>query len=574
MAAAAAAAAITTKPWRIIPRPLLETVLNNHAQHHRVHQPLILHGPRGVGKTTLILDRLMENWNKGPHITGYIDFAETIEGYHPSKNASYPWYSWSTCPAPHPPLSLLKTHLEKCLESMAERGIELGQITSHQIFTTLNKWHGLSNTLRRILQSNSGSTNAVSAKVSTSVLWDRAIFAYSARLNSKEIDGVVGLVGDRKKVMTVEESSYLKDAVVALRLAKEVIRMQQGWRATAISDLNSTRGFSRSLTSLATDWPGLLLELLSTASEIDHFQPKLVMNNIEVLKTAIPDKATVSPSTYHDSLIWRIISLGANEMCLPVILVTSDSYYSYRAFIDFGFPDIFISRETFGWTPNEAKLHMVPNYFSASEWTTVSEVLGTNSRHLFDLHALKESENYLGLMDHNKSAFEDIVDAYLAHLQITVVNPAMDKALSILEKFASDAHNGKIPKDKLRFGASWRHPPRIDDPDRRVEWAKVQLMDFVQSLVNADFGINYFADWSLEIFDDPSAVALVEVGLLYTQRDPSFLRPTTRAIERCLVRWLVQEQMKMNVFTSLQFLWHRIFRGRYYRHLMLQLGYK
>jgi len=45
------------KAWRIFPRPLLETILNNHAQHHRVPQPLLLHGPRGVGKTTLILQR-------------------------------------------------------------------------------------------------------------------------------------------------------------------------------------------------------------------------------------------------------------------------------------------------------------------------------------------------------------------------------------------------------------------------------------------------------------------------------------------------------------------------------------
>lgn len=49
------------KPWRIIPRPLLETVLNNHSQHHRVPQPLILHGPRGAGKTTLILERTVSN---------------------------------------------------------------------------------------------------------------------------------------------------------------------------------------------------------------------------------------------------------------------------------------------------------------------------------------------------------------------------------------------------------------------------------------------------------------------------------------------------------------------------------
>jgi len=70
-----------------------------------------------------------------------------------------------------------------------------------------------------------------------------------------------------------------------------------------------------------------------------------------------------------------------------------------------------------------------------------------------------------------------------------MVNPAMDKALSLLQKFALDAHNGKIPKDRLRFGAPWRHPPCTDDPVRLLEWAKIQLVDFVQSLVNAEFGV-------------------------------------------------------------------------------------
>ena len=54
-------------------------------------------------------------------------------------------------------------------------------------------------------------------------------------------------------------------------------------------------------------------------------QPKLVLNNIDVLKNAISKDASKVPApVYHDSLIWRIISVGANEMCLPVILVTSD----------------------------------------------------------------------------------------------------------------------------------------------------------------------------------------------------------------------------------------------------------
>ncbi|KAF3582508.1 hypothetical protein DY000_02029964 [Brassica cretica] len=41
-------------------------------------------------------------------------------------------------------------------------------------------------------------------------------------------------------------------------------------------------------------------------------------------------------------------------------------------------------------------------------------------------------------------------------------------------------------------------------------------------------------NYSLEIFEDPSAMALVEVGILYTQRDPSFFRPISQGIKRCL----------------------------------------
>ncbi|KAL3604921.1 hypothetical protein D5086_005780 [Populus alba] len=530
---------MVNKSWKIIPRPLLETILNNHAQHHRVPQPLILHGPRGVGKTTLFLERLLKDWNKGPHITGYVDFAQSIKDHHPQHNNSYPWASWSSCDPPT--LSNCKTQLETCLESMTQKGIQLGAITSSQIFSTLNKWHRLDTVLRRILLQNNSNTalksrNAIS-KVSSSVLWDRAVFALSARSNAKEIDEILGLE-EKGKSLSVEEASYFREAFVALRLAKEVITMQQGWRASAIAHLNRTGGFSRSLANSCTDWPCLLLELLSKAAEIDYFQPKLVINNIEVLKKAIlVDDSMVSGPMYHDSLIWRIVALGANERCLPVMLATSDSYYSYQAYWDFGFPDIFISRENFGWAPQEAKMHMVNDYFSQSEWTVIIEVLGPNPRHLFELYALKQSSYYQKVLEDKASTFEDIVDAYLAYLQVTVVNPAMDKALEFLQKFAKDAKSGKIPKDKLRFGSPWKHPSKLDNPTQCQQWAKLQLLDFVQSLINTEFGVNYLGDCSFEIFDDPCTVALLEVGLLYAQRDPSFIRPISIGIQRCLVRW-------------------------------------
>lgn len=75
--------------------------------------------------------------------------------------------------------------------------------------------------------------------------------------------------------------------------------------------------------------------------------------------------------------------------------------------------------------------------------------------------------------------------------KISVVNPAMDRALGLLQKFAADAQSGKISKDKLRFGAPWRHPPKTDDPTLCIKWAKLQLIDFVQSFINTEFGVNF-----------------------------------------------------------------------------------
>lgn len=74
----------------------------------------------------------------------------------------------------------------------------------------------------------------------------------------------------------------------------------------------------------------------------------------------------------------------------------------------------------------------------------------------------------------------------------------MDKALKLLQNFAAEAQSGKISKDKLCFGAPWRHPPRKDDSTLRFEWAKIQLMDFVQSLVKAEFGVRVI--WYLIVY--------------------------------------------------------------------------
>lgn len=202
-----------------------------------------------------------------------MDFAETIEDHHPLHGQSFPWASWANCPPPS--LSNCRVKLESCLESMAEKGVKLGSITSQQIFTTMNKWHGLNTALRRVLQGDNASKNVVSRRASSSALWDQAVFALSARCNAAEVDGVLGL-GEEGRSLSIEEASYFREAIVALRLAKEVIKVQQGWRANAIADLNRTRGFSMSLAHSCTDWPCLLIELLSQAAEIDHFQVNIL----------------------------------------------------------------------------------------------------------------------------------------------------------------------------------------------------------------------------------------------------------------------------------------------------------
>lgn len=82
----------------------------------------------------------------------------------------------------------------------------------------------------------------------------------------------------KKRSLSMEEASYYREAFVALKLAKEVIQVQNSWRRNAIAHLNRTGGFSRSLSNSCTDWPCLLLELLSQAAEIDHFQVIEVQN--------------------------------------------------------------------------------------------------------------------------------------------------------------------------------------------------------------------------------------------------------------------------------------------------------
>ncbi|KAH9317394.1 hypothetical protein KI387_019163, partial [Taxus chinensis] len=511
---------------------------------------------------------LVKEWRLVPHSVEYIDF----------HNSEYlpPW----TFSESSPSLRTLRLELEGRLESLTRKGVELGCIGGDQVYRTLKKWHGIDGALLHFLKQNAQKLpiKRVTSKAhdETLFLWQRALWYLSeasegpnpkfkgsflpaqswcddfrklfVELSSwhgslKPCHGIiypVGIDGKEWDSKTKEVLNYFKEALLSLRLAKEVLSIHEQWRANAVEHLKRTGGFSRMLAHSATNWPLLLMEILTQAAQIDYFQPKLVINNFDMLRKAVTDSSgdpIVDAALYHDSLLLRLVALGLNDRCIPVIFVTSDSYYSYQLQRDFAYANAFIFRETFGWTPEESKIHLVPDYFTEDEWQVIASELGSNSRHLSELYTLKKSGSSEEISEENKgSRFLDFLDIYFGHLQVTVVNPAMESALEILKKFAEDVHFQRVQKSRLSHGVAWRHPPNQTDKDKCCQWAKIQLMDIVQALSNAEFGVNYLHDYSYEILDDPAAQALIEVGLLYQQRDPSFIRPLTRGIQRCLVR--------------------------------------
>lgn len=293
---AKAAVKAAAEGWRIIPRPLLETILNNYALHHRVPQPVVLHGPRGVGKTSLLLHRpspsssallhwlifvvkdlilflfagLLPEWNKGPHVAAYVDLAG-------DPSATRPWASFSAASA-LPALGALRGRLERELEALVDHGVRRGTIGSRDVFTALNKWHGLDTALRRII--GPGRLSKKDEAASASALWSKALLAFSVRIGTGEIN-VSLAVAEEKAMVTggtrkysMDEVAYMREAVTSLKLAKEVIGMHQEWRREAMKHLNWTGGFSRSLANSSTDWPCILLDILSAAAEVDFFQVK------------------------------------------------------------------------------------------------------------------------------------------------------------------------------------------------------------------------------------------------------------------------------------------------------------
>jgi hypothetical protein len=206
----------------------------------------------------------LPEWNKGPHITAYVDFS-------PDPSSLLPWgaaISQTGMGIPPPSLSSLSERLDQSLESLTDQAILLGKVGSRDIFTVLNKWHGLHKTLHQIARPSTSSSARNSAS-QLSLLWSRAVLSRMHKMTLKEIDS---FLTKASKKYTMEEVAYIKEAVAALALAKEILEMQKGQRSESVRHLNHTGNFSRSLANMATSWPCLLIEILSEASEVGFFQ--------------------------------------------------------------------------------------------------------------------------------------------------------------------------------------------------------------------------------------------------------------------------------------------------------------
>eukprot|EP00850_Spirogloea_muscicola_P017722 SM000155S01651 [mRNA] locus=s155:127554:131057:- [translate_table: standard] len=368
-----------------------------------------------------------------------------------------------------------------------------------------------------------------------------------------------------------------RDTLRALALARRALAVHEGWRSRAGAAVAPAA-------SAATAWTALLLRLLALATHEGRFQPKVVLDGVDTLRrapAATAARSVLDGHAFHDSLVEAAVELCRQGACPPLVLVASDSYCSAQFDAEFGPGDHIESLELLNWTPDEAAIHFVPERFSLAQWQVVTAVLGTTPRHLVELHAVMDHHppgssslsgdlmSYRGGGD-EVSQIDSYLDAYLNFLQVSAVEPALEEALQHLANFGRQGGCGQLGLADLKQGTAWRHPPRwrASIESALQQWARLQLTDFLESLAGAEFGMRWEGGGGDELLEDPAAQALLRVGLLYQQRSPPYIRPTSRAFMRCLVRWLVAEKLQWSWQTRLAYWYHRLMRGRSYRHLM------
>ncbi|BFI24425.1 hypothetical protein MPTK2_1g11420 [Marchantia polymorpha subsp. ruderalis] len=583
-----------TAPWPIVRRSVLETLLKNYARYPIVVQPLILHGPRGVGKRTVV-EELMKEWRKPPHVVAFVNL---------SGREICPWFESDILednqntskiregdqkPKPEGSLNIgtIRYMVEEGLEYLASKAVEKGYLTGDDVLAVLMKHYAVDGALSQFLRTHGkkpASVETITKSGNTRDMWKEGIEQMRKQFFSEFVTGPVSNHpgSTETQIQQSDESGLLmskkprsqvlvrEEAILSLALAQQLLKIHENWKIPSKQQLKSEGIVSKAPADAATSYSILLLRLISGSVREGTFQPKLIINNLGLMRKAAPENPEdgLHGALYHDSLLMQITKLGFSEGCIPIISVSSDSYYSRKLFEDHGNDHAFISQETLGWTPKEAAIHLVPTIFEEPEWKVINTVLGSNVRHLKELHSIWHHPSFWELLEENSgNAIEDCIDLYLGYLQVTAIDPSMEAASKLLETFAQDVAAGKISRSRLKHGVPWRHPPRTPQYQRR--WARLQLLDYIQALADTDFAVNHQEEKAQEFLDDPSTDALLQVGLLYKQREPPYLRPITRGVARCLVRWYVKERLQLTMAEDVMYKWHRFVRGRYYRQLIV-----
>lgn len=285
------------------------------------------------------------------------------------------------------------------------------------------------------------------------------------------------------------EPNQIGLALNVLHLARQVLEVQEEWRS---------RGPGRGAADAATAWSVLMIDLLSAAAEKGRFEPKLVIHGIELLRQAPGLGAgrrkrlrhVVSGAQFHDHLV---LKLTERAKTLPVILTTSDGYYSSDFDTEQKFLDERVTPfEYFGWTGVEASVHLVPRLVSPGQWTRLQDVVGLNARHLAEFHSLW-AERAAGLTSAEKESLDEgshfarTVVEYLEKLERESFRPAMRDVVRRVAEKGRAARRGR-GRGLLR---------RWDDV-RWNRWATLQVLDFLRVLQRAHYGVSrFFPDFVL-----------------------------------------------------------------------------
>lgn len=185
-------------------------------------------------------------------------------------------------------LAVVRTQLEQGLESLIRKAVEMGCINSENVQDALLERHSVDGALRQYLMINEEGTATVDA-ITSKPFKDK--WKHSLQLMKKVEMVYVGADSNpgqlskssfsrqqsqsgpgNRKPLSASKAQSTEETLMSLGLAKSILGIQEGWRMSGGSNLESQGIITRRLADSATSFAVLLLRLLSFAAQEGHFQ--------------------------------------------------------------------------------------------------------------------------------------------------------------------------------------------------------------------------------------------------------------------------------------------------------------